>query len=48
MMDHAVRVPQSIDATLKLLEKAHYVGDRALATVLFLALKMGRPLLLEG
>lgn len=48
MMDQAVRVPKSIDATLKLLENAHYVGDRALATVLFLALKMGRPLLLEG
>src|SRR4249919_2941232 len=41
-------VPESIDATLKLLGKADYVGDRSLATVLFLALKMGRPLFLEG
>ena len=41
-------VPQSIDATLALLESADYVGDRSLATVLFLALKMGRPLFLEG
>src|SRR6202043_3497742 len=40
--------PASIDATLALLQSADYVGDRALATVLFLALKMGRPLFLEG
>ncbi len=41
-------VPASIDETLKLLTAGHYVGDRSLATVLFLALKMGRPLFLEG
>jgi MoxR-like ATPase len=41
-------VPTSIDDTLKLLTAGHYVGDRSLATVLFLALKMGRPLFLEG
>jgi len=41
-------VPVSIDATLDLLAKADYVADRSLATVLFLALKMGRPLFLEG
>ena len=40
--------PATIDATLALLESADYVGDRALATVLFLALRMGRPLFLEG
>ncbi len=40
--------PSSIDETLKLLSAGHYVGDRSLATVLFLALKMGRPLFLEG
>ena len=40
--------PASIDATLSLLASAGYVGDRQLATVLFLALKMGRPLFLEG
>ena len=27
---------------------ADYLADRSLATVLFLALKMGRPLFLEG
>ncbi|HEV7251647.1 MAG TPA: MoxR family ATPase [Mesorhizobium sp.] len=31
-----------------MLEGAGYVADRPLATVLFLALKMGRPLFLEG
>src|SRR5690349_21669821 len=41
-------LPASIDATQALLSKGRYVGDRSLATVLFLALKMGRPLFLEG
>ncbi len=41
-------LPVSIDETLSLLSGADYVADRALATVLFLSLKMGRPLFLEG
>ena len=41
-------IPASIDATLDLLAGGNYVGDRSLATVLFLALRMGRPLFLEG
>src|SRR6201991_4387581 len=41
-------LPASIDAAQERLSKGRYVGDRALATVLFLALKMGRPLFLEG
>jgi MoxR-like ATPase len=41
-------VPSSIDATVALLSGASYVADRSLATVVFLALRMGRPLLLEG
>jgi MoxR-like ATPase len=41
-------VPASIDDTLKLLAGAQYLADRSLATVLFLALKMGRPIFLEG
>lgn len=41
-------LPGSIDATLDLLAKADYIGDRSLATVLYLALRMGRPLFLEG
>jgi MoxR-like ATPase len=40
--------PASIDETMALLKGADYVADRALATVLFLALRMGRPLFLEG
>ncbi len=43
-----VQLPSSIDATLAMLEGAGYIGERTLATVLFLALKMGRPLFLEG
>jgi MoxR-like ATPase len=41
-------VPQTIDETLDLLTGADYVADRSLATVLFLALRMKRPLFLEG
>src|SRR2546422_9943331 len=41
-------LPTSIDTTLDLLKAADYLADRSLATVLFLALKMGRPLFLEG
>src|SRR3982075_4252228 len=41
-------VPPSIDATLRLLGEASYLADRSLATVLFLALRMGRPIFLEG
>ncbi|MGH6874362.1 MAG: AAA family ATPase [Aestuariivirgaceae bacterium] len=41
-------LPQSIDDTVGLLARSHYVVDRALATVIYLALKMGRPLFLEG
>src|SRR4051812_37740058 len=41
-------LPASIDATLDLLAAGHYLAERSLATVLFLALKMGRPLFVEG
>ncbi len=41
-------LPSSIDATLDLLKSADYIAGRDLATVVFLALKMGRPLFLEG
>ena len=42
------REPGSIEQTQALLEQANYVADRALSTTLFLALKMQRPLFLEG
>src|ERR1700751_3672397 len=41
-------LPVSIDATLDRPAAADYLADRSLATVLFLALKMGRPIFLEG
>jgi MoxR-like ATPase len=40
--------PTSIDQTLSLMQGAGYVADRPLATVLYLALRLGRPLFLEG
>ncbi|MCE2969145.1 MAG: MoxR family ATPase [Burkholderiales bacterium] len=40
--------PDSIDATAQLLARGDYVADRQLATAVFLALKLGRPLFLEG
>jgi len=40
--------PKSIDETLALLNGGDYVADRSLATVLYISLKMGRPLFLEG
>ncbi|HIC80515.1 MAG TPA: MoxR family ATPase, partial [Kiloniellaceae bacterium] len=43
-----VSVPVSVDETLDLLARGNYVGERSLATVLFLSLKLGRPLFLEG
>ncbi len=41
-------LPSSIDDTLALMAKAGYIADRSLATVLYLALRMGRPLFVEG
>ncbi len=41
-------IPTDIDATLALLGQGNYIADRSLATTLYLALKMGRPLFLEG
>ena len=43
-----VSLPDNIEECLALLRRGHYVGDHSLATTLFLALKMGRPLFLEG
>jgi MoxR-like ATPase len=41
-------LPKSIDDTLAVLRAHDYVAERSLATALFLALKMERPLFLEG
>src|SRR6202161_4253260 len=41
-------LPASIDATLEMLASAPYLAERALATVVVLGLRRGRPILLEG
>ena len=48
MTASSTATPASIDATVKLLDSADYVADRALATSVYLMLKMQRPLFLEG
>ncbi|MBV8439557.1 MAG: MoxR family ATPase, partial [Hyphomicrobiales bacterium] len=48
MSPRTPRLPASIDETQALLAAASYVGDRSLATVIFLGLRLGRPLFLEG
>ncbi|HEX7813393.1 MAG TPA: MoxR family ATPase [Burkholderiales bacterium] len=48
MPENKQALPQSIDATLELLARGEYVAERSLATAVFLALRMGRPLFLEG
>src|SRR5215470_12442799 len=40
--------PESIDGLQALLERQCYIADRGLATSIYLALKLQRPLLLEG
>ena len=40
--------PANVDATVELLTAQDYVAERRLATAVFLALKLGRPLFLEG
>jgi MoxR-like ATPase len=44
----ALGIPSSVDEVVKLLSDGRYVADRGLATAVFLALKLGRPLFLEG
>jgi MoxR-like ATPase len=41
-------LPASVDTTLELLGRGDYVADRSLATAVYLALKLKRPLFLEG
>lgn len=47
-MNRTARLPQDVDAAQALLRTGDYLAGRDLATVVFLALRMGRPLLLEG
>ncbi|MEE2997805.1 MAG: MoxR family ATPase [Pseudomonadota bacterium] len=41
-------LPSSVDSVVDMLRNGHYVADRSLSTALYLALKLGRPLFLEG
>ncbi|WP_026076091.1 AAA family ATPase [Noviherbaspirillum massiliense] len=41
-------LPSSVDEVMQLLSAQDYVGERHLATTLYLAMTMGRPLFLEG
>ncbi|WP_299653822.1 MoxR family ATPase [uncultured Tateyamaria sp.] len=43
-----MQTPTSIDAVQSMLSEQGYVCDRALGTVVFLSLSLGRPLFLEG
>jgi len=44
----APQLPATVEATQRLLAAGGYVADRSLATTVHLALRMGRPLFLEG
>lgn len=41
-------LPSSVDAVVDMLRGGNYVADRSLSIALYLALKLGRPLFLEG
>ncbi len=43
-----VEGPATIDEVEARLRERHYIGDRALATAIFLALKLKKPLFIEG
>ncbi len=42
------KIPTSVDEVLQLLAAHDYIAERRLATTLFLSLRMGRPLFVEG
>jgi MoxR-like ATPase len=48
MTAEPLKLPESVDAVIALLAADNYICDRRLATALFLSLKLGRPLFLEG
>ena len=47
-IEKRVPVPDSVEETLSLLHGERYVADRSLATAVYLSLRLGRPLFLEG
>ena len=44
----SLALPESVDGVLALLAEHDYLAERRLATAIFLALRLGRPLFLEG
>jgi MoxR-like ATPase len=48
MTEAAVQAPTSIDQIIERLTERRYIVDRGLATSIFLALKLGKPLFIEG
>ena len=43
-----IKIPENVEDTLELLSSGNYVSDRSLSTAVYLSLKLGRPLFLEG
>ena len=43
-----MKYPASVDELTDLLGQQAYLADRGLATALFVALRLGRPILVEG
>ena len=43
-----MNLPANVEAAARLLSEGRYVADRSLATAVYLSLKLGRPLFLEG
>ncbi|HCP00396.1 MAG: ATPase [Alphaproteobacteria bacterium] len=41
-------IPENVESTLDLLATGNYVPDRSLSTAIYLSLRLGRPLFLEG
>jgi MoxR-like ATPase len=45
---HPQELPRTVEETRRLLAAGRYVADASLSTAVYLSLKLGRPLLLEG
>lgn len=43
-----IKIPDNVESTVELLSQGSYIADRSLGTAIHLALKLNRPLFLEG
>ncbi|MFT5182027.1 MAG: MoxR-like ATPase [Alphaproteobacteria bacterium] len=43
-----IKIPDNVESTVELLSQGSYIADRSLGTAVHLALKLNRPLFLEG